>query len=123
MSRPRSSVKRILVVDDSAAVRDAVSSYVRRMGHEVYEAPDGRTAVELAASVRPEVALIDLWMPVMDGYQVVHRLRQELGAAPRLVAMTAHATAEARAKCLDAGFDLCVSKPLDPAFLSSWLGA
>jgi len=116
------SPKRVLVIDDSAHVRSAICARIRRMGHEAIEAADGRTGVELARSMRPDAALVDIWMPSMDGYQVAQHLRAELGAAARLVAMTAFAASDARQKCLDAGFDNCLFKPLDGAFLESWLG-
>jgi len=123
MAFPAPVTKRVLVVDDSAHVRDAVCAYLRRKGHEVHEAADGRSAIALAIRVRPDAALIDLWMPAMDRYQVARRLRQELGTTPRIVAMSAHANAEARSVCLDAGFDHYLAKPIDTGFLDSWLGA
>lgn len=93
------------------------------MGHEVHAAGDGPSAIALARKVRPDAALIDIWMPAMDGYQVGQRLRQELGAPLRMVAMTAFLPAESLGKWADAGFDQCLLKPIDARFLESWLGS
>lgn len=86
---------RILVADDDDSIRRLLAAYVRSAGHEVREAADGREAVELALRERPDLVLVDVLMPRLDGYGTVARLR-ELGFPGRIALVTALDGPEAR---------------------------
>jgi CheY-like chemotaxis protein len=114
--------KRVLVVDDNADAAKALEHLLRAMGHEVFVAFDGTSALRQLSAARPDVALLDITMPDMSGYDLARQIRGVLGAAVRLVALTGFGLPEDRARALEAGFDQHMVKPLDPAFLRSLLG-
>lgn len=88
-------------------------------GHDVYEAADGPAGLDLARQHAPEVALIDVGLPGLDGYEVARRIRAgEGGKAVRLVAITCYGQAEDRQRALDAGFDAHLTKPVSPERLA-----
>lgn len=112
---PRRSVpRRILVVDDNVDALEAMTMALQAMGHTVVTAPDGPSALARATEARPEVVLLDLGMPAMDGFETVRRLRAlpELRGA-RLVALTGFGQPEDRRRALAAGFDQHLVKPAD----------
>jgi CheY-like chemotaxis protein len=120
---PRAVVqKRILVVDDHIDAADSLADLLRTMGHEVFVAYDGRSALAALPKARPDIALLDITMPEMSGYELARHLRSQSGAAVRIVALTGFGLDEDRARALEAGFDQHMVKPLDPAFLKSLLG-
>jgi CheY-like chemotaxis protein len=83
------------------------------LGHRVEAAATGPEGVERALAARPEVALIDLGLPGMDGEQVARELRRALGSAIRLVALSGHAREEDRRRSREAGFDAHLAKPVE----------
>jgi len=105
---------RVLVVDDN---RDAAESLARLMqmeGHDVQTVSNGAAAVSHAARLLPDVVLLDIGMPGMDGHEVARRLRELPGAdAVCLIAMTGYGTEKDRVKSADSGFDYHLVKPLD----------
>ena len=115
-ARPR----RVLLVDDNAINRRVAQGHLEARGHQVVEAHDGESALAALAEGRFDVVLMDVQMPVMDGFEATRRIRQaELGGAThqRVVAMTAHAMAGDRERCLAAGMDGYVAKPIARAEL------
>jgi CheY-like chemotaxis protein len=82
-------------------------------GHTVFTAADGHEGIALAASVAPDIALIDIGLPGLDGYEVARRIRAT-AQRPVLVALTGYGAAEDRARAEQAGFDLHLVKPVDP---------
>ncbi|WP_427307956.1 response regulator [Cupriavidus sp. H39] len=110
----RSVPRRILVVDDNVDALEAMTMALQAMGHTVVTAPDGPSALARAIAARPEVVLLDLGMPAMDGFETVRRLRAlpELRGA-RLVALTGFGQPEDRRRALAAGFDQHLVKPAD----------
>ena len=117
-------VRRILVVDDNVDAADSLGTLLRLAGHEVRVVHDGRGAVDAAAEFLPEVVLLDIAMPDMDGYDVARRLRQLAGGETALiVAVTGFGRDEDRRRAKAAGFDLHVTKPLDPARLAALLNS
>jgi CheY-like chemotaxis protein len=119
----RSSVqKRILVVDDNVDAATSLALVLRTMGHEVFVAHDGRAALADLSRIRPDIALLDIAMPDMTGYEVARQVRARLGAAVRIIALTGFGLAEDRARAIEAGFDQHIVKPADTAFLKSLLG-
>lgn len=109
---------RILVVEDNHDGAETLTTLLRTMGHEVHVVLDGGVAVEAAARFRPELVLLDLGLPTLDGYQVCRRLRaQPWGAGVRVVAMTGWGDPEAQRAVLAAGFDRHLVKPVEEAEL------
>jgi CheY-like chemotaxis protein len=101
---------RVLVVDDHDLFRVLLRRLLEGQGHLVEEADDGVDGVRKALAWKPDVAVVDLEMPVVDGYGLARRVRQALGSGVRLIALTAHDDASgARA----AGFDAFLKKPAD----------
>ncbi len=107
--------RRVVVVEDQPDSRQMLALLLRRRGHEVVEAADGPTAVEVIARERPDVALVDIGLPLMSGYEVARCLRETRAAVDvLLVALTGYGTAEDVKAAYDAGFDAHLTKPADP---------
>ncbi|MEN7529553.1 response regulator [Cupriavidus sp. DL-D2] len=104
----------IMLVDDNVDALEAMTMTLETLGHTVVTAPDGQSAIDRAASVRPDVVLLDLGMPTMDGFETARRLREipELRNA-RLVALTGFGQPDDRRRTRDAGFDMHLVKPAD----------
>jgi CheY-like chemotaxis protein len=112
--RPR----RILVVDDSQDQADSLALLLRLRGHEVSIVNDGTKAVATAADFRPEVVLLDIGLPGMDGYEIARRIRRQgEGSSPLLIAITGYGQQEDRRRSAEAGFDHHLVKPPDPEAL------
>ena len=107
----------VLLVEDSEEVRDALAELLELGGHTVEAAGDGLEGVERARASRPEVVLVDMGLPGIDGLEVGRRIRAILGDAPLLVAVTGQGRAEDRRRALAAGFDDLLAKPVDAAQL------
>lgn len=106
--------RRVLVVEDNPDSRTTLQDLLTLEGHEVEVAEDGLQGVERALAWSPDVALVDIDLPVLDGYEVARRLRREpRGRAVRLVALTGYGLAGHREKAREAGFDAFVVKPVD----------
>ena len=109
---------RILIVDDNEDNRDVLSRRLQRKGFEVTCAAGGQQAIEQAGSDRPDLILMDMNMPELDGWEATSRIRQD-GITVPIVAITAHAMAGDREKCLAAGCDDYDTKPVEfPRLLS-----
>ena len=103
---------RIVVIDDNDDIRETMQQLLQSLGHVVEVAADGLSGVELVLKERPQVALVDIGMPGLDGYQVAQKLRAELGPNQlRLVAMTGFGQSTDRDRALAAGFDSHLIKP------------
>ncbi len=111
----------ILVVDDNIDGAESMARLLRRAGHGVQVAHDGRQAVEIATAERPTVVLLDIGLPEMDGYQVCRRLRQEGLAQALIVAMSGYGQQEDKRRSQEAGFDLHLVKPVSPTELIALL--
>jgi two-component system, cell cycle response regulator DivK len=112
-------VKRILVVEDNELNRDVLSRRLARRGFEVLVAIDGANGLEVVDAAHPDLILLDLAMPHVDGWECARRLkaREQTRAIP-IIALSAHAMLGERQKALDAGCDDFDTKPLDfPALL------
>ena len=109
---------RVLVVDDNHAAAKMLSMTIGNLGHDVRIAHDGQAGLDAAAEFRPELVLMDIGMPNMDGHTAARRLRQESwGQGIRLIALTGWGQEIDRQKALDAGFDDHMVKPIDPSDL------
>lgn len=113
---------RVLVVDDNADAVETLVMLLGMWGHDVRSAADGPAALEAAAAHRPDVVLLDITLPGMDGYEVARQLRArpELHTAV-LVAMTGHGQAEDKKAARQAGFTLHLLKPVEPDVLQKLL--
>jgi len=106
--------RRILVADDNNDALESLATLLQLSGHEVYTAANGAVALESAEQHRPEVALLDIGMPKLDGYEVARRIRaQPWGARITLVALTGWGQDSDRRRSQEAGFDSHLVKPLD----------
>jgi DNA-binding response OmpR family regulator len=107
---------RILVADDVPDAAEALSMLLQLDGHEVTVAIGGLQAIALADSVRPRVAVLDIGMPDVDGYEVARSVRRETwGQAVHLIALTGRDDGESRRLALAAGFQQYLVKPIDPS--------
>ncbi len=114
--------RRVLVVDDNVDAAESLAMLLRVGRHDVRTAQDGATALQVAEAFRPEVVLLDLGLPRMDGFEVARRLREQEGVEKALlVALTGHGQEEDRRRSLEAGFDAHLVKPADPAALQRLL--
>lgn len=104
---------RILVVDDNADIRATLRDLLEMQGHRVEVAEDGPQAFERVLATRPDVAIVDIGLPGMDGFSLARALRQDPKMRTRLVAMTGYGQAEDRRRALDAGFEAHVVKPVE----------
>jgi PAS domain S-box-containing protein len=116
--------KRVLIVDDDRDSANSLSVLLQLMGHDVRAAHDGLEAVRAAAAFRPDVALLDIEMPKMDGYEAVRHIRgQPWGKDMVLVALTGWGQEEDKQRSLEAGFNYHLTKPLDPTHLQELLAS
>ena len=105
---------RILLVEDNELNRDMLSRRLRRSGYEVLLAEDGQAGVDAAEAGRPDLILMDISLPVLDGYQATRRLKASpLTAAIPVIALTAHAMAGDREQSLAAGCSDYDTKPIE----------
>lgn len=103
----------ILVVDDAECIRDVLKEVLRESGYHVVEATNGQEAVEVAQRECPDLILMDLSMPVLDGFAATRRIRETEGISEVLiVACTSHNTSDHRAKALAVGFNEYLTKPV-----------
>jgi signal transduction histidine kinase len=110
--------RRILVVDDNEDNAESLAMLLRRRGHEVHTAHDGETAVALAEELGVEVVLLDIGLPVLDGYQAARAIREQpWGKGIMLVAVTGWGQENDRQRSREAGFDAHLVKPVDLAEL------
>jgi signal transduction histidine kinase/CheY-like chemotaxis protein len=105
--------RHILIVEDGADNRESLQELLEAEGHRVDIAIDGERGVEQALAGRPEVALVDIGLPRLDGYEVARRIRGAMGSKIFLIALTGYGQPDDRARAAAAGFDVHITKPLD----------
>ena len=117
--------RRILLVDDLVEVAEDMASLLREaFGHEVRTAHDGPSALQLAAEYRPELVLLDIGLPGMNGYELARRLRQQPGLGDVvLVALTGWGQEEDQRRSREAGFDAHLVKPVERSALTALLAS
>ena len=105
---------KILLVEDNEMNRDMLSRRLIRKGYEVVVAVDGQAGVDMALSDSPDIILMDMSLPVMDGWEATRRIKSSPAtSAVPVIALTAHAMATDREKALEAGCDDYDTKPID----------
>jgi CheY-like chemotaxis protein len=115
---------RVLLVEDNEEGLQALEELLGLWGCSVVGATTGVEGVERALAVRPRLALVDIGLPDIDGYEVARRIRaDEGGAGVRLVALTGYGQPEDRRRALEAGFEEHMVKPIDPERLTELLDA
>jgi len=112
-ARHRPAPRRIVIVEDNVDVRDLLGLKLRRLGHQVDAVGDGVTGVERILRTRPHMALIDIGLPRLDGYQVASEVRAKLGDEVVLVAVSGFGQPDDKRRALEAGFDDHITKPAD----------
>jgi signal transduction histidine kinase/CheY-like chemotaxis protein len=120
---PEAPPRRIVVVEDHEDAREMLVELLSLQGHHVEGAGDGRTGLNLIVDSAPDIALIDVGLPELDGYEVARQVRRTMGQAVRLIAVTGYGQSYDRARAEDAGFDLHLTKPVNSRELSQALGA
>ena len=118
-SRARVRPPVVLVVDDFVDNREMYGEYLEHMGFRVLEAADGQTAIDLARQERPAAIVMDLSLPVLDGWEATRILKSDESTAGILiVVLTGHAEPPSRQRAIDAGCDEFMAKPCLPADLA-----
>ena len=114
--------RRILIADDNVDALDSTARLLQHGGHEVFSATDGSLALQAAERHLPEIVLLDIGMPVLDGYEVARRIRAApWGRGLTLVAITGWGQESDRRRSQEAGFDSHLVKPVDPGALAALL--
>jgi CheY-like chemotaxis protein len=113
--------RRVLLVEDCLESRETMQMLLTIWGYKVDVAQDGREGVRLALAGRPDVAVVDLGLPLLDGYQVARQVRNALGDEVYLIALSGYSQAQDRERALEAGFNAHLSKPADLEELSRLL--
>ena len=114
--------RRILIVDDNRDGANSLAMVLRMLGNQVFITYDGIAALQAAEAYRPDLVLLDIGLPRMDGHEVCRRIREEpWGADMLLVAVTGWGQAEDRRQSLEVGFDLHLVKPVNPSDLETLL--
>ncbi len=111
-------MKKVLIADDKASSRELIRTVLEYAGYEVYEAADGQEAIEIARATLPDLILLDIHMPRLDGYGAVREMRRadRLKNIP-IVALTASAMHADRDRIMKAGFTAHITKPVNLAVL------
>jgi two-component system cell cycle response regulator DivK len=118
--------KKILIVDDNQDSRELVVKIIKKMGYQMIEAVDGEEALEKAIAENPDLILMDISIPKIDGYEVTRRLKSQVSFKDTpIIALTAHAMKGDREKALEAGCQGYISKPINvrelPELIRSYL--
>jgi CheY-like chemotaxis protein len=113
--------RRILVADDNQDAGESLAMLLRLDGHEVECAHNGTDALQMFDEIKPDVAILDIGMPGMNGYEVARRIRERGHQAVTLIAVTGWGQEADKARAADAGFDHHFTKPVEPAALSALL--
>lgn len=111
-------MKTVLVIDDDAAIRDLTCRLIERRGYKVLSAADGPEALDLVARERVDLAILDVMMPEMNGFETLTRMRDRGHRFP-VVMLTAHDSDQALMQGYEAGADYYLTKPLKPTALAN----
>ena len=111
----------ILIVEDNDDAREALRMLLELDGHVVEAAAEGVQALEIVRDKDPDVALVDIGLPGIDGFEVARRTRAADARRPLLIALTGYGQPEDRRRATEAGFDSMLVKPIDPTALSDLL--
>jgi CheY-like chemotaxis protein len=113
--------QKVLVIEDNPDGREMLRLLLQLVGHTVDVAADGEQGIEKALRDHPQVAVIDIGLPRLNGYQVARRLRDAFGENIFLITQTSYGRPEDRQRAFEAGFDVHLTKPVDPRELCDWI--
>jgi CheY-like chemotaxis protein len=113
--------RRVLVIDDNTAGARAMQRLVKALGGECRVAHNGETGLADLREYRPDIVILDIGMPGLDGYETCRRIRQEYGSSLMVVALTGWGQERDKDKAMQAGFDMHLTKPADPTLLEELL--
>ena len=113
----------VLLIEDNVDARQSLRTLLERDGHRVDDAADGLSGLARAEDTQPDIVLIDIGLPSLDGYEVARRIRARRGSTPILVAITGYGRADDRRRSFEAGFDAHLTKPVAPEQLAHVLAA
>ena len=117
--RPPDRRRRVVVIEDNDDIRQTLTSILQGWGHDVAAEADGRAGLARVLDTKPDVALVDLGLPGMSGYDVARRIRAETAdGAVRLIAITGYGQPADRERAIEAGFDAHLLKPVAPEILA-----
>jgi CheY-like chemotaxis protein len=116
-----SPVRRVLIVEDNPSGRETLRLVVEMWGHHVDVAADGLQGVQKALKWKPDVAIIDIGLPIFSGHEVARQVRAALHENIRLIALTAYS--QEREHAFEAGFDFFTTKPAELDELAQWITA
>jgi CheY-like chemotaxis protein len=118
------NARKILVVDDNIDAAETMALLLSTMGHEAKAAHEGKTGLKLAEEYRPEIILLDIGLPGLNGYEVVQKIKStEWGKRIKVVAVTGWGQEEDKRRAAEAGFDLHLTKPVNPAEIEKILAS
>ncbi|MBK7863521.1 MAG: response regulator [Archangiaceae bacterium] len=104
---------KVVVVEDNTDIREMLEELLIEEGHSVSSAPEGTGGAKLIIHSVPDLALVDIGLPGLDGYQVAEAVRKEIGSKVKMVALSGYGQPEDKARALRAGFDAHLTKPVD----------
>ncbi|HXH91023.1 MAG TPA: response regulator, partial [Thermoanaerobaculia bacterium] len=107
------AARRIAIVEDNKDVRDLLRLKLSRLGHTVVDARDGLEGLRIVLAERPDLALVDLGLPGIDGFQLAKEVREQLGDDVILVAVSGFGQPDDKRRAIEAGFDEHLTKPAD----------
>jgi signal transduction histidine kinase len=118
------ATRRVLVVDDNVDAAESIGKILKLFGHDVRCEYDGQSALAAARDYEPDVVVLDIGLPGMDGYEVARELRAlKRAKSPRIIAVTGYGQEEDRRRSRESGFDEHLTKPVDPEALQAFVGA
>ena len=115
--------RRVLIIEDNDDARGMLREALTLSGHEVRDARDGKSGLAIAAEGAPDVAIIDIGLPDMDGYEVARRLRHSMDGRIALIALTGYGQSEDRLRAREAGFEVHLTKPVEVGRLETAIAA
>jgi DNA-binding response OmpR family regulator len=113
--------RRVMVIDDNPAAARAIERLVKALGGECRVAHDGETGLAYTREMRPDIVILDIGMPKIDGYETCRRIREEFGSTIVIVALTGWGQERDKQRAMRAGFDVHLIKPADPIILEELL--
>ncbi len=120
--RRAARMRHILLIEDNRDGRESLRMLLTYLGHRVDVAADGVEGVQKALAIHPDLALVDIGLPRLDGYQVARRICAALGENVILIAYTAYDSPDTAVRVIEAGFDAHLVKPIELSELAPWLG-
>jgi two-component system CheB/CheR fusion protein len=112
----------VLIVEDNVDQAQTMRAFLSLKGHSLEIAATGPRALDIARRFRPDVVLLDIGLPGIDGFEVARQLKSEHGDALRIIAVSAYGSESDRQQSLEAGCEVHLVKPADPRFIESLLG-